>query len=87
MGDATADSMMPTVAQRRELERLAAEIAGLDKVTLFLQSEDVSLGDVRGVFDTMIEQYPSTSRYLSASVVIVHNENGFVKILSQCELL
>lgn len=50
----------------------------------------MSLSDVRSVFDTVIEQYPSTARFLATSATIVVNENfenGVVKILSQSEAI
>ena len=54
-----------------------------ESVTKLLQRENLDMADVRMVFDGVIQKYPLTSVYLSATADIVHSpvfESAIVKI-------
>lgn len=75
--------IMPTSREQRTIERLTAQFVDFDSVTKSLQRDDISLAEVRTLFDGMIDAYPGTKSRLSPTASIVHSpifESGLVKI-------
>ncbi|KAH9108336.1 hypothetical protein AeMF1_016490 [Aphanomyces euteiches] len=86
IGDREIDALLPSVGQDRLIDELLLVLKDLDTATLALQGEEMSLLDVRNLFDEAMDDYPSASSRLSPDADIVANpdfENGVVKILSQ----
>jgi hypothetical protein len=77
------DELMPSTRENRDIDSLLEELTELDSVTLELQRDDISLAEVRGLFDGVSEKYPLCSEKLDVNSDIVldkHFENGVVKI-------
>ena len=77
------DDLLPTAREDREIEALLERLADLDSVTKALQQENLTMWDVRQLFDTVIVEYPESATRISADSDIVHNktfERAIVKI-------
>ncbi|ETL91908.1 hypothetical protein L917_09625 [Phytophthora nicotianae] len=69
----------------RRIEALLKDLRVFQSVTLKLQLEDVTLADVRALFDSIIERFPTTKAKLSATATIVHSptfEAATVKVIN-----
>jgi len=83
--DDEIDKLMPNPRNVRKIEKLCETFKKLDSVTKALQDDGTDLADVRGHFDTVIEDYPDASAYLGENAEIVGQpkfESGIVKILN-----
>ena len=77
------DSLMLSYLEEREVENLNSHMSDLDSVTRALQNSEITLSQVRCLFDSVIEKFPETASYLSASSKIVQDpdfEAGIIKI-------
>ncbi|KAH9125307.1 hypothetical protein LEN26_008900 [Aphanomyces euteiches] len=86
LGESEVDALLPSVAESRDLDRLLLELRDMNAITLELQRDDLTVADVLRLFDTVIEQYPSASPFLSSSAAIVQCvkfEIALSKILDQ----
>lgn len=78
--------LWPSARENGDLNEMVEHSDKLNSVTKALQSESLSLLDVRLLFDEVIMIYPSMSQYLSEAAEIVHShcfENAVVKILQE----
>ncbi|ETN21260.1 hypothetical protein PPTG_01499 [Phytophthora nicotianae INRA-310] len=77
--------LIPKAAMHRRIEALLKDLRVFQSVTLKLQLEDVTLADVRALFDSIIERFPTTKAKLSATATIVHSptfEAATVKVIN-----
>ena len=77
------EELMLTPTEEKEAEKLCQMLSDFDSVTKALQSNTVTLSEVRVLFDSIITAYPSTIGRLSTNSPIVSNpdfEKGIVKI-------
>ncbi|KAH9135203.1 hypothetical protein AeRB84_019283 [Aphanomyces euteiches] len=84
------ENLMPSPRQLRALSQLQVVLKEFNSVTMLLQTEDVTIKQVRDCFDFIISEYPDTCRRLSSLAEIVHYpdfESGIVKIQSREESL
>jgi hypothetical protein len=69
--------------QNRDVDSLIEELNDLNSVTLELQRDDITISEVRGIFDYVLEKYPMLYDKLSPCADIIldkHFETGIVKI-------
>ncbi|ETO79093.1 hypothetical protein F444_06133 [Phytophthora nicotianae P1976] len=64
--------LIPKAAMHRRIEALLKDLRVFQSVTLKLQLEDVTLANVRALFVSITERFPTTKAKLSASATIVH---------------
>ncbi|KAH9102731.1 hypothetical protein AeMF1_020740 [Aphanomyces euteiches] len=84
LDDREVESMLPTVSQDREISDLLETLDDLNSATVALQDLEISLSDVRDIFDEAIETYPQAIVRLGENSEIVENvdfETAVVKIL------
>ncbi|GMF31787.1 unnamed protein product [Phytophthora fragariaefolia] len=77
--------LIPKAAMQRKIEALLADLRVFHSVTIKLQAEDLTLADVRALFDSVAQHFPSMKPKVSASASIVHSptfEAAIVKVLS-----
>ncbi|ETL50528.1 hypothetical protein L916_00253 [Phytophthora nicotianae] len=70
--DAVFD-LTPKATTHRQIEALLEDLRVFQSVTLKLQLEALTLADVRALFDSVAERFPSTKAKLSATAPIVHS--------------
>jgi len=78
------DDFMPTASEEKHLKILQLESEKLWSVMEALQSPSLSLHQVRSLFDSVMELFPSMNQYISPNSDIVHSpsfESGIVKLL------
>lgn len=83
LDSAEIDNLSLTTAENRRVDSLLLKLKDLESVTKALQYENTSIGDVRGLFDAVIEQFPQTATRLSSSSNIIHTplfESGIIKV-------
>ncbi|GMF41544.1 unnamed protein product [Phytophthora fragariaefolia] len=76
--------LIPRAAMHRKIEALLADLRVFHSVTIKLQAEDLTLADVRALFDSVAQRFPSMKPKVSASASIVHSptfEAAIVKVL------
>ncbi|KAG3119395.1 hypothetical protein PI125_g2091 [Phytophthora idaei] len=69
----------------RRIEALLANLRILQSVSVKLESEDLTLADVRTLFDSVGQRFPSLKVKLSATASIVHPptfEAGVMKVIN-----
>ncbi len=59
----------------RAVDRLHALLSDLDSVTKSLQRDNITMSQVRTLFDAVIDEHPSTKEYLQADAAIVLHPN------------
>ncbi|GMF18132.1 unnamed protein product [Phytophthora fragariaefolia] len=72
-------------AMHRQIEDLHEDLKILKSVTSKLQAEDLSLADVRTLFDAVVQRFPSMKPQLKAPDSIVHSpafESAAVKVIN-----
>lgn len=77
--------MIPTARDNVTLKALHEDLKKLESVNKKLQTESLSLHDVRLLFDHVIKHFPDTAAWLSPTASLVKFpgfENGVVKLLS-----
>ncbi|ETM56833.1 hypothetical protein L914_00259 [Phytophthora nicotianae] len=82
--DAVFD-LTPKATTHRQIEALLEDLRVFQSVTLKLQLEALTLADVRVLFDSVAERFPSTKAKLSATAPIVHSpafEVATVKVIN-----
>ncbi|GMF39161.1 unnamed protein product [Phytophthora fragariaefolia] len=82
--DAVFD-LIPKAAMHRRIEALHEDLKILNSVTVKLQVDGLSLADVRTLFDSVVQRFPSMKPQLMASASIVHSpvfESAAVKIIN-----
>jgi hypothetical protein len=62
--NADIKALSPTVEQLALINELLTKCICADKVTKFLQREDITLVDVRNVLDAYIKDYPDSAEYI-----------------------
>ena len=76
--------ILPSPAELAVLRKALSTMESLDSVTKMLQSNDLTVADVRDLFDGVIEKFPAMVGHLGASAAIVtcpNFESGVVKLL------
>ncbi|KAH9108067.1 hypothetical protein AeMF1_016685 [Aphanomyces euteiches] len=73
LDDREVESMLPTVSQDREISDLLETLDDLNSATVALQDSEISLSDVRDIFDEAIETYPQAIVRLGENSEIVEN--------------
>ncbi|KAH9118961.1 hypothetical protein LEN26_011855 [Aphanomyces euteiches] len=84
LDDHEVESMFPTVSQDREISDLLETLDDLNSATVALQDSEISLSNVRDIFDEAIETYPQAIVRLGENSEIVENVDfgtAVVKIL------
>jgi len=82
------DDFMDLILNKKEtasLEKLFKELTKLQSVTEVLQSPNITMLQVRQIFDKVIMDFPETKQYLSedAEIILFKDfESGIVKLLS-----
>ena len=61
-----------SISEENALKNINETMKNLEEVTLMLQKKDFTLGEMRTLFDGVIEKYPSMSEYLSVEANIIH---------------
>lgn len=61
-----------SIAEENTLKNLNDTMKNFEEVTLVLQKKDFTLGEMRILFDGVIQKYPSMDKYLSSTASIVH---------------
>lgn len=61
-----------SIAEENALKNIKETMKNLQEVTLMLQKKDFTLGEMRVLFDGVVEKYPSMSEYLSVDANIIH---------------
>jgi hypothetical protein len=82
--DADLAFNLPSGRECIQLQKLLEDLTELDSITIQLQDSRISLSDVRSLFDTCIESYPSMKHYLAVDAKIVHSsdfESGILKVI------
>ncbi|ETP03122.1 hypothetical protein F441_19885 [Phytophthora nicotianae CJ01A1] len=82
--DAVLD-LIPKAAMHRKIGALLGDLQVFHSVTIKLQSEDLSLADVRLLFDSVLQRFPSLTSKLGVTASIVHSpgfEAATVKIIN-----
>ncbi|ETN23682.1 hypothetical protein PPTG_00225 [Phytophthora nicotianae INRA-310] len=77
--------LAPKATTHRRIEALQEDLRDFQSVTLKLQLEALTLADVRVLFDSVAEHFPSTKAKLSATAPIVHSpafEVATVKVIN-----
>ena len=85
--DANLAVNIPSVSEVLKLKKLLEIFENFQSVTTELQNEDITLAEVRILFDGLIGQFPIMEKYLDENSEIVHSpkfEFGLVKII-KCE--
>ncbi|KAE8998979.1 hypothetical protein PF005_g15672, partial [Phytophthora fragariae] len=68
-----------------ELSKLVKDLTKLDSVTVALQDEELTMLQVRDLFDHTIAKYPIMKKYLCTNAAIINNapfERALVKLQS-----
>ncbi|ETN17673.1 hypothetical protein PPTG_05418 [Phytophthora nicotianae INRA-310] len=68
--DAVFD-LIPKAAMHRKIEALLGDLQVFHSVTIKLQSKDLSLADVRVLFDSILQRFPSLTSKLGVTASIV----------------
>ncbi len=82
-------NLMPNPIENFRISDLSRIMEKFQSVTTTLQGK-ISLYDVRILFDTIIIEFPTTSKNLSPTASIIHSkdlENGIIKIIKGSEFL
>ncbi|KUF83134.1 hypothetical protein AM587_10000522 [Phytophthora nicotianae] len=77
------EDLVPRPTSHRRIVQLLSKLDDLDSVCVKLQSEELTLADVRLLFDAVVVKYPVTASYLKADASIVHSpgfERTVVKV-------
>jgi hypothetical protein len=77
--------LLLNVAEERSLTKLFNDMVKLWSVTCKLQTLNLTLLEVRVLFDKVIDCFPAMNRYISIDAPIIHSpsfESGLVKILN-----
>lgn len=77
---------MPSMCSMKLIEALCTELTQVEGITKEIQKSEITLLDVRDLFDTVIEEYPRTADRLRNTAFIVQNklfDDGIVKILAK----
>ncbi|ETO99522.1 hypothetical protein F441_23063 [Phytophthora nicotianae CJ01A1] len=77
------EDLVPRPSSHRRIVQLLSKLGDLDSVCVKLQSEELTLADVRLLFDAVVVKYPVTASYLKADASIVHSpvlERAVVKV-------
>ncbi|KAG2908868.1 hypothetical protein PC129_g7306 [Phytophthora cactorum] len=69
----TVSDLIPKASMHWRIEALLADLRILQSVSVKLQSEDLTLADVRTLFDSVGQRFPSLKVKLSATASIVHS--------------
>ncbi|KAF1792906.1 Ribonuclease H-like domain [Phytophthora cactorum] len=80
-----ADKLMLTASEAMVVSELLKDLVKLDSVTVALQSESLTMSEVRDLFDHSISKYPAMKKYLSSNASILNNpvlERALVKLQS-----
>ena len=75
---------LPSGQELLQLQKIMADLREFETITKQLQNSACTMSEVRAVFDTVIQEYPSMDYYLGANAQIVHSptfENGIVKVM------
>eukprot|EP00644_Phytophthora_capsici_P017640 jgi/Phyca11/120665/e_gw1.42.259.1 len=67
------ENLVPRPSSHRRVFQLLNKLGDLDSVCVKLQSEELTLADVRLLFDAVVVKYPVTASYLKADASIVHS--------------
>ena len=82
---ATTDfrDLLPSLHQEHVLSELLEHLTTLDSITKALQREDISMADVRTLFDDLVDVYPDMKQHLAVDAAIVLSpsfEKAVVKV-------
>lgn len=69
------DKLLPTVWKNRQIDELVAKLQDLYSVTQELQKEDLTVSDVRNLFDSVMVELPFTADCILANEEIVLHPN------------
>ncbi|EGZ30694.1 hypothetical protein PHYSODRAFT_473627, partial [Phytophthora sojae] len=75
--------LIPKAAMHERIKSLLEDLRIFDSVTVALQSDDLSLADVRVLFDSIVERFPLLKPKLGPTASIVHSpsfETAAVKV-------
>ncbi|EGZ08115.1 hypothetical protein PHYSODRAFT_526629, partial [Phytophthora sojae] len=75
--------LIPTAAMHERIKSLLEDLRIFDSVTVALHSDDLSLADVRVLFDSIVERFPLLKPKLGPTASIVHSpsfETAAVKV-------
>jgi len=67
----TVEEFGPNLKEVKRLEKLLSDLDVLHTVTIKLQDNNLDMSDTRALFDAVISQFFSTSKYLSPNANIV----------------
>ncbi|EGZ06983.1 hypothetical protein PHYSODRAFT_530732, partial [Phytophthora sojae] len=79
------EEMVATGGKHRKLVALFEHLKKFESVCKRLQREDIDMGEVRLMFDSLIAEYPVMSKHLKSTAKIAHTpafESGVVKVIS-----
>ncbi|ETP16704.1 hypothetical protein F441_08754 [Phytophthora nicotianae CJ01A1] len=82
--DAVFD-LIPKAAMHRKIGALLGDLQVFNSVTIKLKSEDLSRADVRVLFDSVLQRFPSLTSKLGVTASIVHSpgfEAATVKVIN-----
>ena len=83
LGIDDVDRNTPTAIECRDIDTMLNDLKKLNSITKALQSSDLTLGDVRQLFNDTISAFPQMENRLKKDADIVHCphfESGIVKI-------
>lgn len=83
LGIAEVDFLLPNARHSREIEKCCTKLSDLNTITSCLQSESLSLADVRNIFETVIDEYPSMEGRIGTNSAFMDDsifERGIEKI-------
>jgi hypothetical protein len=86
MDDDELNLLIPSGRELSDLKCIKKELAEFNQITLKLQDPDISMLDVRLIFDEVIKTHPSMAHHLAKDASIVEHpkfESAICKILSK----
>lgn len=61
-----------SISEENTLKNISETMKNFEEVTLLLQKKKFTLGEMRVLFDGVLEKYPTMDEYLSATAKIIH---------------
>ena len=74
---------LPSASECIQIENLLRELEDFQSVTKKLQEDNITMSQVRVLFDGLIDEYQSCSHHLSSNATIIYSpvfEKGIIKI-------
>jgi hypothetical protein len=64
-----------SISEENTLKNINETMKNFADVTFALQNKDFTLGEMRVLFDGVIEKYPTMNKYLAVDAKIIHHPN------------